>query len=469
MSSTRCLCLRTMVGVLSCAALLGSVVAVHADPKPLSKQEQAKVDKAIEQGVAFLKRKQTKEGDWPKPMVYWSNRYLVGQCLLPAYALLEAGVSTDDPVIQQAADYIRPKILKTEETYELSLGILFFDRLGNPKDKKLIQTLALRLVAGQHRTGGWNYRCPTLRADTEAALIKSLEKMAKSLKSGEPPNAKSPNALHVPRELKTLTIFQDPKKLKWGEPLSSEFSRHSQLFVGTTDNSNTQFAMLGLWVAQRYGIPADPTFHLMVERFEKTQREDGWWSYDLQFHRRNPYSSSSMICVGLMGLAIGHGLTPASLKTTPRHMEDSRVLNGLAALYQQIGSPTGQMDKPILLPEMYMVMYFLWSVERVAMLYNLPTLGDKDWYRWGAEILVVNQKPGGEWVSDFGPVVNTGFALLFLKRSHPMKDLTLKLPFTAKELNEGIARLRPEDKTPAQPAASPSQSRSPKKSAVPPE
>jgi hypothetical protein len=87
------------------------------------------------------------------------------------------------------------------------------------------------------------------------------------------------------------------------------------------------------------------------------------------------------------------------------------------------------------------------------MLYNLPTIGDKDWYRWGTEILLHSQTSSGEWVTMsvstkgapmgyYGPALNTAFALLFLKRSHPMKDLTSKIPYDAKELNEGIARLQ---------------------------
>ena len=63
---------------------------------------------------------------------------------LPAYALLEAGVPANDPVIQKAVEYLRPKVITTDFTYEISLAILFFDRLNDPRDKKLIQTLALR-------------------------------------------------------------------------------------------------------------------------------------------------------------------------------------------------------------------------------------------------------------------------------------------------------------------------------------
>jgi hypothetical protein len=427
---------------VSCLLLLAFVGAAGADPKPLSKEEQAKVDKAIGEGVAYLKGKQTEEGDWPKLKIYWSDQYLVGQCLLPAYALLEAEVPSNDPVVQKAAEFIRPRILKSEETYEIALAVLFFDRLGKSKDEQLIRNLALRLVAGQHYTGGWNYRCPSLRETDESNLVKLLGELTKILKSTGTLNAESLRALQVPRQLKHLTVFQDPHRLKWVEPHSTEFGRHTQLFVGTTDNSNTQFAMLGLWVAQRHGIPMEPTFCRMVERFEKTQRKDGWWPYDLRFDRRNPFPSKSMICVGLMGLAIGHGLTPALSKTKPVEIEDDILIHGLAALYKEIGFPSGQMNKPVPIPKMRYLLYFLWSVERTAMLYNLQTIADKEWYRWGAEIIISSQMEGGEWQVDCGPIVDTSFALLFLKRSHPMKDLTPKLRFTAKELNEGIARLQ---------------------------
>lgn len=118
--------------VLVCAA------PVAADPKPLTKEEQAKVDATIDKGVAFLKNAQTKDGDWPR---HWPGRYVVAQCALPAYALLESGVPANDPVIEKATAFLRRTALKTSFTYDLSLALLFFDRLGDPNDKKLIQSL----------------------------------------------------------------------------------------------------------------------------------------------------------------------------------------------------------------------------------------------------------------------------------------------------------------------------------------
>jgi len=48
-------------------------------------------------------------------------------------------------------------------------------------------------------------------------------------------------------------------------------------------------------------------------------------------------------------------------------------------------------------------LYFLWSVERVAVLYDLKTIGGKDWYGWGAQILLANQRGAGNWTGG-GPV-----------------------------------------------------------------
>jgi hypothetical protein len=47
------------------------------------------------------------------------------------------------------------------------------------------------------------------------------------------------------------------------------------------DNSCTQFAVLGLWVASRTGIDIDRTLAVVAKRFEKTQLPDGGWHYSL--------------------------------------------------------------------------------------------------------------------------------------------------------------------------------------------
>jgi hypothetical protein len=72
--------------------------------------------------------------------------------------------------------------------------------------------------------------------------------------------------------------------------------------------------------------------------------------------------------------------------------------------------------------------YFLWSVERLAMCLGLQTINKKDWYSWGANILLASQANDGQWRGQFSRGgADTCFALLFLARSNLAKDLTAHL------------------------------------------
>src|SRR5205807_2004134 len=110
-----------------------------------------------------------------------------------------------------------------------------------------------------------------------------------------------------------------------------------------------------------------------------------------------------------------------------KRMEEPVTLKGLQALSNSVGQPTGKMENiPI------GDLYFLWGLERVAMIYDFETIGGKDWYRWGAEMLLANLKPEGYWdVKTFGDaateVINSSFALLFLRQANLAEDLTSKL------------------------------------------
>ncbi len=150
-----------------------------------------------------------------------------------------------------------------------------------------------------------------------------------------------------------------------------------------------------------------------------------------------------MTTVGLLGLALREGLRPE--RTTSPAAPDEQVLRGLVAVSLFIGEPTGQMKRPVPMTDLY----YLWSLERLAMLYDLPTIGGKDWYRWGAEMLVTNQTHRGEWPlweagpcdmnCNYGASLNTAFALLFLKRSQLLPELTAKLPYKPGILEKGVA------------------------------
>jgi hypothetical protein len=430
MSSARPDRLRPLsIAIAVSLALLAGTLA-RAAAKPLTQEEQTGVDRAIDKAVTFLKRSQSKSGAWQP--YGGASENPVGETLLPALALLESGAPATDPAVRKAADLVRGKAAKLHKTYEVSLAVLFFDRLGDPADEKLIRSLALRLVAGQCRTGGWCYPCPTLSAENEKAFAELLPRLQTE---GAAEN------LDVPKQFKLLTLVQPPSRRTWSDPLPLKAS--SQLFTGRTDNSNTQFALLALWAARRHGVPVEATLRLAVERFERSQNADGNWNYRFHSGGGPPEPRSrAMTTVGTLALAIGHALNgPAA----PR----PQLTLGLTAMARDVGQPTGQWKRRVPMTDVY----YLWSLERTAVLFDLPEIADRDWYRWGAEALVTNQTERGDWAKwdrgppnaypTYGPVANTSFALLFLKRANLSKDLTAKLPFKPEALNAGVlARLK---------------------------
>src|SRR5205085_756945 len=138
--------------------VLSAPSPTHAERVPLPAVLQERVNRAIEHGAGFLIANQGPWGTWAQD----AKNHPAGYAALPGLTLLECGESADHPGIRLAASFVRQSCAKLDNTYDLSLAILFLDRLGDPADEKLIQGLALRLIAGQSFTGGWSYRCPVL-------------------------------------------------------------------------------------------------------------------------------------------------------------------------------------------------------------------------------------------------------------------------------------------------------------------
>jgi hypothetical protein len=402
----------------------------------LAAEDQEKVNKAIDQGVAFLKKTQQASGTWPtsnkKREADHLGNFAVGFTALPGLTLLECGVKKDDPVIQKAAAFVRTheqqhKILLT---YDISLAILFLDQLGDPKDKDLIQKLALRLVAGQTITGGWTYYCPDLTEEESKALYSLLQKnqgvstSPLDLEHVEENKLTLDEGKEVPARVKKLAVWRR-------DTVDNPRNRGAK----ESDNSNTQFAVLALWAAKKHDMPLQRTLALMVKRFRKGQDAgEGSWGYLVNGREtvigvKHP----TMTCAGLLGLAVGQGLTneakgKAAKSESGRNpaTEDESIKKGLSVVARHVGEPHKPWEKVPLID-----LYFIWSVERVAVIYNLPKINGRDWYGWGAEMLVANQTAKGSWENGQyphqTPTINTCFALLFLKRANLAKDLTSKL------------------------------------------
>lgn len=360
----------------------------------LSAQEADQVDAMVRKGVAYLKTAQAPEGYWGSPGMEAAYTAFVG------LTLISSGVPVDDPAVAKAVSYARKKAPYAEQVYAASLLLLFLDKLENAGDRDLIQALAMRLAAGQTAQGGWSYSVPALALSETQRLAKQLAVLDKGGKVAV-------KDLGLPASWKTPGVFQPPHE-------DPEFFRH----VDGGDNSNTQFALLALWAARRHQLPVNECLKLVARRFRMIQNADGSFNYR---DRQNISSFPTMTCAGLLGLAVGYGIEEA--KGNP--LQDDNIVRALALVSRFIGDPSAS-SKDALVD-----MYFLWSVERVGMLYSLDKIDGKDWYRWGMSLLKATQSAQGHWhgrgghVSD--SVADTCFALLFLRRVNLAVDLTDKL------------------------------------------
>ena len=412
----------------------------------LSAAEQERVNKAIDRGVAYLKAR-ISGGD------RLAGR--AGVQALLGLTLLACGVPADDPAVRLLVGRVRSAADAEHQTYDLALSILFLDRLGEADDRDVIRTLALRLVAGQNASGGWSYQCPLLPGSERDDLLDLLEAMSPPThgavvsdpdgrtmtgksepgRVAPPGPAPSSNRLIDPvaprrprADLGNRQVNKDGLSVPLKNLPAVRFRPGDKPnFQDMSDNSNTQFAVLALWVARKYGVPVDRTMALVDARFRASQNRDGSWCY----HPLTEQWPDSMTCSGLLGLAVGRGIVRGDAKASAR---DPDIAHGLRYLGDHIGEP-GRKGRPrsprgtgqIIGANAHGDLYFLWSVERVAVVYDLRTIAGKDWYAWGAPILVDHQADDGSWHDTFEPAVDTCFALLFLKRVNVAQDLTATL------------------------------------------
>jgi hypothetical protein len=186
---------------------------------------------------------------------------------------------------------------------------------------------------------------------------------------------------------------------------------------GGGDNSNTQYALLGLHAAREAGVPIRPeVWELARSHWERVQSNDGGWGYNAMA-RGN--ATGSMTCAGISSLIIaglnlvenGEVLVGERVRNCGRVAIDPALQRGvdwMAANFTVALNPNSGGSWRY---------YYLYGLERAGRLTGLRYFGNHDWYREGAEELVKRQDQlSGSWSGDHDPVVTTSFALLFLAK-----------------------------------------------------
>jgi hypothetical protein len=467
--------------------------------------EKDPIRTAIDQGAQYLKQVHQPKAN------YNGGRNDVGTATLAGMALLESGTPVDDVSILLIAHYVREKSLSQNGTYQISLCIMFLDRLGNPGDHGLIQYLTLRLLSGQCVDGSWSYTCDGLNPDdaTLRVLYKALVPQTRltTPAAKNAPKPKEPEFKGPPKKRDDLDPEDFPKeKERKKDPLAKEkpkvtpkgapndySSLHPELrrygrittmpgrgdsligrITGSGDHSNTQFATIGLWCGRRHGVDTSASMLLLEKHYRECQTPDGSWGYT---GSNAGGGSPAMTCAGLMGMAMGFGARDANMRTKdgaapPAKNDDIGADKIVEAGLKYLGGELGRAEmreergrKKFQAFDLNTNHYLLWSVERVGMIYGLPTIGKIDWYAWGADALLATQSPDGSWKNGVyhgaNDELNTSFALLFLCRANLAQDLSASLkgkvrdPGTARLIGGDLSKIIPGTNPPSNPPVDP--------------
>ncbi len=301
----------------------------------------------------------------------WPDRvgYPGGVTALCTLALLECGEPLNSPAMDKALSYLR-QLGEPQAVYTTSLQTMVFCAADPKKDMLLIQ-----------RNADWLARAQIMEGERAGA---------------------------------------------W-----TYFSVAGQQARG--DNSNSQFALLGLHEAEQLGVKVDEaTWQRALDYWLSCQRADGSWSYYKPM-KEQPEAppTGSMTCAGIGALVISQGrlsegdarVVDGTIRCCCEQQDDDelqRALDWLGAKFTVNANPTPAGFGGLNLGRSGLY-YYLYGVERVGRLTGRRFLAKHDWYREGAEMLVQQQdKLSGFWRGDGSgednELIATSFALLFLAK-----------------------------------------------------
>jgi hypothetical protein len=177
---------------------------------------------------------------------------------------------------------------------------------------------------------------------------------------------------------------------------------------GGGDNSNTQFAMLGLNAAMSVGLPVSPdTLRMALGHFANTQNDDGGWGY-----RPGDKSYGSMTAAGVSALSILGANLFVEEEVCGEYKQNRELAAGFAWLERNYSIEENP-DKG-----QTWLYYYLYALERSGVLTGQKYIGGHDWYLEGARKVVDTQNADGSWTKGDEHMPNTCFALLFLAKGN---------------------------------------------------
>lgn len=384
----------------------------------------ARVDRAIDLGVAWLKRNQALNGGWgtvAPERPYDPNfkgtlkDYPTGSASLGAYTLLKCGVPPDDAVVKRSLAFLKDVRL-FPSSYELSMAILALTATADPA-KKSADTAA----AGEK---------VKLKGDVRRQVQDLVDKLLKR---------RAPSVW----------------RYNWSDVMPSK--------GGEQDLSSTQLAALALLAAERAGISVESKVWNEIAAFAFAQQDPKGPAHKRALYPRvhaeakppagpSPYAppagkpaEAQDHARGFAYIlseeldrdegrptggmtACGIGIIAAAryvLETRGDHVWKRRdpfavdgAIRDAAAWLDLRWSPFENPGKRDL--NIYHV-YYLYCVERAMDLVGASRIGSHDWFVEMGTKLLAAQQPDGSWDSRSThkpyAFLDTCFALLFLHRA----------------------------------------------------
>jgi hypothetical protein len=385
------------------------------DP-PYTQEFRDRVNEAVAGGVAHLKRTQSKDGTWGS---MHNEKYPTGATALATLALLKCGVKADDPAVVKAFGFLAGKDLVG--TYETSL---------------LLMAIAAKYDGSY-----------------DAFQPEEEDRPGKG-------KAKSPCAGAISKE--------DLASMRRGVTFLVETQKPTGMWRypdGVLDVSNTQYALFGLQAANRCGPLVEDKVWAAALRFLVGNQEvqgaevlfrgnevRGAFRYQWNEAARargfryvptfqpGALPTGSTTAAGVAALIICQSELWGS-----RHFDGSvrkaarRAIRDAFAWLQahydvttnpaEVGTSTTPAQPPD--PQAPVAgkdtwhLYYLYGLAAAGVLGRVRFLGEHDWYREGAEVLLKRRQGEGSW----GDTTETCFALLFLKRATTRHGAPVITPF----------------------------------------
>ena len=427
--------LLVLLGGLLCAPAGLPVRVAHAGPPAGApgvpdKTLKKAIDEAIRKGAVFLRAQQARDGRIGEVMHEGKGHYQIGATALAGLALLAAGdkaavrkrkeidaqYEKRKGVVDKAMAYCRKQDVwmrggNAASTYDTGTLLMFLGEYHNPQfDKK-----------GRRKGAG------------------------KGKKQKPNPCGLPEEARRGAKKMVRWLLSKQTDKGGWGYPMYRE------------DMSNTQYALLGLRAARDCGcLNEDHAFLRVIERVLGTQEKEGpkvlrtiggeskgdslykidsddrarGWGY--MPDQKPRMATGSMTTAGIACLAICHdALTRPERSALYESVKENHVRRGIQDGFAWLDlNFTVRSNPPARAPAWHY--YYLYGLERAAMLAGRARIGRYDWYLEGAKYLVAAQKEDGHWSTGVlggkayaaSEVLDTAWAILFLKKAtKPVKPI----------------------------------------------